>query len=311
MPEEIEGTVEKLLFSDEQSGYSVVRVRTDTGTVVAVGSIVSVVPGERLHLKGNWTEHRRFGRQFKVEEYHPIAPATEEGIESYLSSGMIPGIGPHLAHSIVSVFGTRTMDILDNQAEKLSRIEGIGPKRLKTIRKAWKQHRGVRQIMIFLQSYGVSPALSARIYKEYGDRTTQRVQENPYRLARDIPGVGFLTADRIAVNFGLPQDSIARAEAGILHTLRETSSEGHVYYPRVQLMQAAQKILQIDRDVINRAVDSLQEAGQVIVETPADSPDRDPPVYLPPFYRAETGVAELFGKLLIGAKQGTPRVHGR
>ena len=250
---------------------------------------------------------RRFGRQFKVEEYHPIAPATEEGIESYLSSGMIPGIGPHLARSIVSVFGIRTMDILDNQAEKLSQIEGIGPKRLKTIRKAWKQHRGVRQIMIFLQSYGVSPALSARIYKEYGDRTTQRVQENPYSLARDIPGVGFLTADRIAVNFGLPQDSIARAEAGILHTLRETSSEGHVYYPRLQLIQAAQQILQIDREIINRAVGSLQEAGQVIVETPADSPDRDPPVYLPPFYRAETGVAKLFGKLVTGSKPGGPR----
>ena len=311
MPEEIEGTVEKLLFSDEQSGYSVMRFQTDAGTVVAVGSIVSVVPGERFLLKGEWTEHRRFGRQFKVREYHPVTPATEKGIESYLSSGMIPGIGPHLARSIVGVFGTRTMDILDHQGEKLSRIEGIGPKRLATIRKAWKQHRGIRQIMIFLQSYGVSPALAARIYKEYGDRTTQRVQENPYRLARDIPGVGFLTADRIAVHLGLPRDSIARAEAGILHTLRETVSEGHVYYPRLQLVQAAQKILQIDRAVVNRAVDTLREGGRVIVETPADIPGGDPPVYLPLFHRAETGTAELFGKLLTGSKPGSPRGTGK
>ncbi len=310
MPEEIEGTVEKLLFSDEQSGYSVMRFRTDAGTVVAVGSIVSVVPGERFLLKGEWTEHRRFGRQFKVREYHPVTPATEKGIESYLSSGMIPGIGPHLARSIVRVFGTRTMEILDHEGEKLSRIEGIGPKRLKMIRKAWKQHRGIRQIMIFLQSYGVSPALAARIYKEYGDRTTQRVQENPYRLARDIPGVGFLTADRIAVHLGLPQASIARAEAGILHTLRETVSEGHVYYPRLQLVQAAQKVLQIDRDVINRAVDTLREGGQVIVETPGDIPGGDPPVYLPMFHRAETGAAELFGKLLTGSEPGSPRGTG-
>ncbi len=310
MSEEIEGTVEKLFFVNEENGYAVVRLDRDGESVVAVGTILSPAVGQRLRLKGAWTKHPRFGRQFRFDECSVTAPITVEGIESYLSSGLIPGIGPRLAGSMVQTFGMQTLEVLDVHPEQLGRIPGIGAKRLDTIRKAWAEQRGTRETMVFLQSYGVGLGLAARIYKQYGARTIRMVEEDPYRLAREIPGIGFLIADRIAVNLGLPRDSISRAQAGILHTLSEANAQGHVYLPRLRLIQDAQKTLQIDREIIGRALDALQQDGRLVIETFPDSATR--PVYLPSFHRAEKGVAELLRRLLE-ARPATPtdRTHTR
>jgi len=257
MTEELEGVVENLLFASEASGYSVVRLRAGGQLVTVVGNLATTVPGERLHLKGRWTDHPRFGRQFAVEKYESHAPATVEGIERYLSSGLIPGIGGRLAGRSVRAFGEQTLEILDRQPQRLSEVEGIGRKRIAALQAAWKQQREIRKVMIFLQSYGAGPALAAKIYKRYGDHSITVVQENPYRLALDMLGVGFLTADRIARAMGLAEDSPARAQAGVLHTLEECSAEGHLYYPRVALIQRCQKLLQIDRRIICAAVEDL------------------------------------------------------
>jgi exodeoxyribonuclease V alpha subunit len=301
MSDELEGVVESLLFSSEDSGYTVVRLRSGGRLVTAVGNLASPVPGERLRLKGHWTDHRRFGRQFAVEAYESHAPATVEGIERYLSSGLIPGIGGELARRIVRAFGERTLEILDGQPHRLSEVEGIGRKRIASIRAAWKQQREIRKVMIFLQSHGAGPALAAKIYKRYGDHAIAVVRNNPYRLALDMFGVGFLTADRIARALGLAEDSPARAQAGVLHTLEECSAEGHLYYPRTALIQKCQKLLEIDREIIAGAVEELAGDGKLIIE---DMQDR--PVYLPAFYRAETGIA-----LLLLQLQASPRESRR
>ncbi len=335
MSEELEGVVESLLFASEDSGYSVVKLRSGGQLVTAVGNLASPVPGERLHLKGRWTNHPRFGRQFAVEEYESHAPATVEGIERYLSSGLIPGIGGELARRIVRAFGEQTLEVLDRQPQRLSEVEGIGRKRIASLKAAWRQQREIRKVMIFLQSHGAGPALAAKIYKRYGDHSIAVVQENPYRLALDMFGVGFLTADRIARALGLAADSAARAQAGVLHTLEECSSEGHLYYPRIALIQRCQKLLQIDREIIAAAVEELDREGKLIIEDlqapaggdasgkteaaavasvsgteepPAVTPVNvgDPAVYLPAFYRAETGIA-----LLLSELQACPRTSRR
>jgi len=340
MSEELEGVVENLLFASEDSGYSVVRLRSGGQLLTAVGNLASPVPGERLRLKGRWTDHPRFGRQFSVEEYESHAPATVEGIERYLSSGLIPGIGGRLAGRIVRAFGEQTLEVLDRQPGRLSEVEGIGRKRIAALQAAWKEQREIRRVMIFLQSHGAGPALAAKIYKRYGDHSIAVVQENPYRLALDMFGVGFLTADRMARAMGLAENSPARAQAGVLHTLEECSAEGHLYYPRISLIQRCQKLLQIDREIIGAALEHLAREGKLIVEDlpppaggaasretgPAGGASRpgvealgteepqvvtsvnigDPPVYLPAFYRAETGIA-----LLLSELQACPRTSRR
>jgi exodeoxyribonuclease V alpha subunit len=302
--EELEGTVDSLVYTNEETGYAVLRLRSAAGPVTAVGNLVSPVPGERVRLKGQWIEHPRFGRQFRVEEYETRIPATTEGIERYLGSGLIQGIGPRIAGSIVDAFGGETLEVLDLHPERLVEIEGIGRKRMESIRQAWEGQKEIRRIMIFLQSYGTGPALAAKIYKRYGNHSVGVVQENPYRLAFDVFGVGFLTADRIAQKMGLPQDSIARAEAGVLQVIQDCASEGHVYFPRIRLIQRAQKMLEIDRAIVGRAVDSLREAGRLVVEElpPAVQPtgavaQREPAVYLPALHTAEIGIAAFLREL--------------
>jgi exodeoxyribonuclease V alpha subunit len=299
--EELEGIVESLLFTNEETGYAVVRFRSGGRLLTAVGSLAAVVPGERLHLRGRWSNHPRFGRQFAVEACEAHAPATVEGIERYLASGLIPGIGSRLAGRIVRAFGEQTLEVLDGEPGRLSEVEGIGRKRIEALTQAWKQQREIRKVMIFLQSHGAGAALAAKIYKRYGDHSVAVVRDNPYHLALDVAGVGFLTADRIARALGVEADSPSRAQAGVLHTLEECGAEGHLYCPRTALIQKSQKLLEIDRQIITDAVESLAREGRLIVEEP---PDRkaDPAVYLPAFHTAETGIA-----LLLSQLQRTPR----
>jgi len=299
--EELEGVVESILFSSEETGYAVVRLRSGAQRLTAVGTLGAVVPGERLHLKGRWSNHPRFGRQFTVESFESHAPITVEGIERYLASGLIPGIGASLARRIVRAFGEQTLEVLDLEPKRLSEVEGIGRKRVSALMKAWQQQREIRKVMIFLQSHGAGTSLAAKIYKRYGDHSVAVVQENPYRLALDMFGVGFLTADRIARAVGIAADSPSRAQAGILHALEECSGEGHVYYPRTALIQRCQKLLEIDREIIAAALETLAREERLIVEGTADG-RAEPAVYLPAFYRAETGIALLLARL-----QKTPR----
>ena len=297
MSEELEGVVESLLFASEDTGYAVIRLRSAGRLLTAVGNLVAPVPGERLRLEGHWTDHPRFGAQFSVESYESRAPATAEGIERYLASGLVPGIGAGLARRIVRAFGEATMEVLEREPRRLSEVQGIGAKRAAALTSAWRQQREIRKVMIFLQSYGAGPGLAARIYKRYGDRSIAVVQENPYRLALDMFGVGFVTADRIARGIGIAPDSPARAQAGVLHTLEEASGEGHLYYPRTALIQRCQKLLEIDRQVIAAAVEELAQGGRLVVEG-----QPDPAVYLPAFHRAESGIA-----LLLLQLQAAPR----
>jgi exodeoxyribonuclease V alpha subunit len=243
MDEELDGVVESLLYSSEETGYAVVRVRSGGQLITAVGNLTAPIPGERVHLEGRWTNHPRFGLQFTVEKYQSYAPATVEGIERYLGSGLIPGIGEELAHRIVDAFGEQTLEVLDRRPQRLKEVEGIGRKRIASIKAAWRQQREIRKVMIFLQSHGAGPALAARIYKHYGDRSVAVVQDNPYRLALDMFGVGFLTADRIAQAVGITADSPYRAQAGVLHTLEQCSGEGHLYYPRGALINRCGRLL--------------------------------------------------------------------
>jgi exodeoxyribonuclease V alpha subunit len=199
--------------------------------VTVVGTFPGINPGEVLELLGEWGNHPKFGTQFKSVKFKSVIPATVAGIEKYLGSGLIRGIGPVMASRLVKHFGLNTLEIIDTDPEKLSEVEGIGKKRIQMIRNAWDAQKEIREVMVFLQGHGVSSTYAAKIYKQYGKDSIKVVQENPYRLAADIFGIGFKTADKIASNLGIDRNSAIRAEAGILYVLHELTDEGHVYYP--------------------------------------------------------------------------------
>ncbi len=285
MVEDLEGHIESITYTNEENGYTIARVRVDghDELITIVGNLVSPIPGEMIFMKGEWNSHPKYGRQFKISSYKTSVPAAVVGIEKYLASGLIRGIGTEMARRIVGKFGEKTLSVIDNKIEKLTRVEGIGRKRLKMISEAWDEQKEIRGVMIFLQSYGVSPGYAAKIFKRYGNHAVKVVKENPYRLATDIFGIGFITADRIAENMGFARDSEERAEAGLLHVLNQCTDEGHVYYPSDMLIQRSQKILQIDREIIANALEELSRNEKLVLDKGS--------VYLPPFYVSETGIA--------------------
>jgi exodeoxyribonuclease V alpha subunit len=285
----LKGTVERVVYANPETGYAVIKLRQEDEMriVTAVGSLSAVGPGEGVRLSGEWVSDKRYGLQFKVESYLSMVPATLEGIERYLGSGMIKGIGPVYARRLVEEFGAETLNVIEKHPEKIREIEGIGPVRAEQIVRAWEGQRRIRDVMIFLQSHGISTAYAIKIFKHYGDRAVSAVQGNPYRLATDIHGIGFRTADRIAQNLGIDPNSQVRAEAGILHVLNDLMEGGHCFYPKEALIGKAQEILGIDVDILNQALKSLTESRRVIVE---DRPDH--PVYLRDLFIAETTVAQ-------------------
>ena len=296
-PEEttLEGTIERVVYADSETGYAVVRLRArnEMRLATAVGNLASLGPGERVRMTGQWVSDSRYGTQFRVESYLAMVPSTLEGIERYLGSGMIKGIGPVFARRLVQEFGLETLNIIEKNPEKISDVEGIGPVRAKQIVRAWEEQRRIRDLMIFLQGYGVSTGYAMKILKQYQDQAIPLVKENPYRLAMDIHGIGFQTADRIAQNMGIDPNSHIRAEAGILHALNELVDEGHCLYPRGALIEKTQEMLAIDVDILNHALDVLQESQRVVIE---ERPDH--PVYLKPLYMAEVGVAQVLRDLI-------------
>lgn len=297
--EELTGQIASILYADQDSGYTVLRlvVPGHREPVTAVGTLLSASPGENLRLVGEWTRHPRFGRQFKITEAHAQVPVTAEGIEKYLGSGLIKGIGPEMARRIVARFGVEALEVIEKSPARLGEVEGIGPKRIGQIGAAWGEQRDVREVMVFLQSHGVSPAFAARIFRQYGRRAVQVVRDNPYRLAEEVLGIGFLTADRIAERLGVARDSPARLEAGLLHTLHESAEEGHCYLPESELLERAGELLQAPAAPLQDAVSAASRAGRVLVEPlPGDKGGRA--VYLPALHAAETGVALNLRRLL-------------
>jgi len=287
----VEGTIDRIVFCNEENGYTVARLIPDRRerAVTIVGHMADVRDGEHIRAHGAWEENQKFGPQFKVARYELIPPSSLEGIEKYLSSGLIKGIGPVTAERIVKRFGADTLRIIDEEPQRLKHVQGIGRKTLHKIIAGWEQHKDLRETMIFLQTQGISPAYATRIIKEYGGSAARVVRDDPYRLAYDIQGIGFRQADSIARNLGFPHDSPRRAAAGVLHTLSETAAEGHVYCPMESLMQRCAEMLDVPRSLVADGIAALIGEKKIVVE---HARDREA-VYLAPLHAAETGVAGL------------------
>jgi exodeoxyribonuclease V alpha subunit len=297
--EHLQGSVERVTFHSPASGFCVLRVkvRGQRELVTVIGSAASVTPGEYIECAGNWTNDRQHGLQFKSQHLRVVPPTTLEGIEKYLGSGLVRGIGPHFARKLVRAFGERVFDVIEQEPERLLDLEGIGPKRQQRVTSAWAEQKVVREIMVFLQSHGVGTARAVRIYKTYGDAAVERVRENPYRLALDIHGIGFKTADAIAQRLGIPHDALIRTQAGVRHVMQEIAGDSHCAAFRDNLVEAAVKLLAIPEGIIERAIAEELKEENLIAEPIA----KQPALFLAALHRAERGIAEHVARLL-----GTP-----
>jgi len=301
---DLQGLIERITFTSEETGYTVAQVKVHgrKDLVTVTGSMVNPLPGEVIKMKGEWNNHPKYGQQFKVVFCQTTTPATVHGIEKYLGSGLIKGIGPVMAKRIVRKFEEETLNIIENKTETLSDVEGIGKKRIGMIKQAWEEQKEIRAVMIFLQSHGVSSGYAAKIFKQYGNDAITIVQDNPYRLATDIFGIGFLTADKIAEKLGFAKDSALRAECGILHVLHEMADEGHVYYPYEPLIAECKKILDIDREIVVRAIGTIAAGNKIVIEdinTGTDNViENNKAVYLAGYHVAEKTVASRLQTLI-------------
>src|SRR5713101_4007166 len=232
MAETLSGVIERVTFHNAENGFAVLRVQVSgrSDLVTVVGHLPNALAGEFIEALGTWVHDRDHGLQFKADNLHTMPPHTAEGIEKYLGSGLIKGIGPHFARKIVEVFGERTLAVIDESPAFLQEVRGIGPRRIQRIRESWQEQKVVRSIMVFLQSHGVGTARAVRIYKTYGEQAIEMVRANPYRLATDIWGVGFRTADELAARLGIERESPLRARAALRYILQQLSQEGHVAY---------------------------------------------------------------------------------
>ena len=301
-PNRVAGTVERVTFHSEETGFCVLRVNAARRRepVTVVGTAVTVGPGEFVEANGSWVNDRRHGLQFRAEHLRVVPPSTLEGIEKYLGSGMIRGIGPHFAAQLVRTFGADVFEVIENDPERLRELPGIGPKRQSQVVAAWAEQKAVREIMVFLQSHGVGSARAVRIYRLYGDRAVERVRENPYRLTLDVRGIGFRTADAIAQSLGFEADSIPRARAGVRHVLQELAGEGHCAGERQALVEATAGLLEVDAEVVEGAL-ARDLADEELVD---ETRDGDCWIYLPALHRSERGAAGHLARLLGGGGGG-------
>ncbi len=296
----LDGMLERIVFHNEENGYSVLRFKTTAGdNYTVVGNMADPQVGSSLKLTGEWVDNAKFGRQFKMLTYETSLPAGLVGIRHYLASGLIKGVGPKTAERIVEAFGEDTFAILDNEPERLAAVKGIGKRTAKGIQEAWSEHRGIRDLIMFLQPHGVSTAYAVRIYKFYGKHALSVVQENPYRLAMDINGIGFVTADTIAQKIGFDVDSPLRAEAGTLYMLTKTSDEGHVYFPFDALVTKTSDTLNIRADLVEGAIDTLEREERVIVEELSNG---QVAVYRSRYHAYESGISTYIKKIIGSPK---------
>ncbi len=298
--EKLEAGILGTVFRNEENGWTVLTVRSGRNEVTVVGTLPELSPGEQAVFTGEWTEHRSYGRQFRCVSCEIQTPTTLLGIERYLGSGLIHGIGPATATLIVRQFGEETLTVLSEHPERLTEIPGIGAKRMAMISESFREHQGARQAMIFLQSYGIPAALAVRIGRFYGDRTPEIVRQDPYRLCDDLEGVGFRTADRIGIALGVAPDSDSRIRCALKYVLREAAaSAGHVYLPEDELCAASASLLQVPRELCSRALTSLLLSSAIIAEAGGDGSRR---IYLPAFWRAENEVALRIRELMSTAR---------
>jgi helicase, putative, RecD/TraA family len=312
----LEAVLERITYANEETGYTIARCATEhsgTDLITVVGSLLGVQPGESVRLVGRWGSHPKYGRQFEVESYTTVLPATVQGIERYLGSGLIRGIGPKMATRIVDHFGVDTLRIIEEEPGRLVEVPGLGPKRTEMIITAWAEQRSIKEVMVFLQGVGVSTSLAVRIYKKYGDASISVVRNEPYRLAADVWGIGFKTADTIARGVGIPHDSPQRVRAGIQYTLSEAADAGHCYLPEPNLVTDAAEILGVPPELVRRCLDELA-ADEGVVREAVPNPTVDggtiPAVYLVPFHRAETALANSLLRLLRTSADRMPAFAG-
>src|SRR5271165_2209513 len=297
--EVLAGLVERVTYQNAENGFCVIRVKArghrDLITVVGHAAIISA--GEWITASGEWVNDRTHGQQFKARFLRTSAPNSADGIEKYLSSGMIRGVGPAYAKRLVRAFGEKVFDVIEATPGRLREVEGIGPVRAASILAAWAEQKAVREIMVFLHSHGVSTARAVRIFKTYGADAIQVMTDNPYRLARDIRGIGFKTADAIAMKLGIEKTAMVRVRAGISYALTEAMDDGHCGLPTDELVPLAEKLLEVPRELIRTALDLELQEGTVV----ADRVGETPCVFLAGLHRAERIIAERLMRLANGA----------
>ncbi|MBR1734104.1 MAG: ATP-dependent RecD-like DNA helicase [Alphaproteobacteria bacterium] len=307
---QLSGQLERVTFQNTENDYVVARVRVKgyTDLVTVVGNITSPTPGEILNMSGEWISHPKFGDQFKVLSYTTSIPASVAGIAKYLGSGLIKGIGPVMAKRIVAKFGESTLEIIENRVDRLLEIPGIGKQRVDMIGKAWSEQKEIRTVMLFLQSNGVSSSYASKIYRQYGNESISIVVENPYRLAYDISGIGFVTADQIAQKLGFEANSPQRAEAGILFALFKLTEDGHTFYPADLLLNQAFEILNVDIKILEQALKSLENEQKIVIEDiNNDDGDTIQAVFLKGYHIAEIQIADML-KNIKNARKRMPNI---
>jgi len=291
----LEAVLERVTYANEETGYTIARVateRTGPDLLTVVGPLLGAQVGESLRLTGRWSHHPRYGRQFEVRSYSTVLPATIQGIRRYLGSGMIKGIGPVMAERMVAHFGTDILRVIEEEPERLVEVPGVGPKRTKLVAGAWEEQKAIKDVMVFLQGVGVSTSLAVRIFKKYRDAAISVVRDEPYRLAADVWGIGFKTADTIAQAVGIPHDSPERIKAGLQYTLSEAADDGHCFLPAPNLLTEAAKILDVGRELITPCLNELAAADEGVIREAVPLGDHEvPAVYLVPFHRAERSLA--------------------
>lgn len=297
--ERISGSVERVTFHSEESGFCVIRIKVKgkRELVTVIGSAATITPGEFVECVGTWHNDKTHGLQFKTTHLKTVPPSTLEGIEKYLGSGMVKGIGPHFAKVLVKAFGVDVFTVIEETPERMLSLPGIGKKRTDKVTAAWAEQKAIREIMVFLQSHGVGTGRAVRIYKTYGDEAIIKVSENPYRLALDIHGIGFKTADVIAGRLGIALDSLIRAQAGVRHVLQELSGDGHCAAPHDTLIKESVKLLEIDEAILEEAIREEVTQENLVPE----EIDGVPCLFLSALHRAELGVANSVRRILSGA----------
>ncbi|ANH91617.1 MULTISPECIES: ATP-dependent RecD-like DNA helicase [unclassified Streptomyces] len=307
----VEGVLERITYANEENGYTVARVDTGRGAgdlLTVVGALLGAQVGESLRLEGRWGSHPQYGKQFHVENYTTVLPATVQGIRRYLGSGLVKGIGPVFADRITQHFGTDTLRIIEEEPKRLIEVPGLGPKRTRKIADAWEEQKAIKEVMLFLQTVEVSTSIAVRIYKKYGDASISVVKNQPYRLAADVWGIGFLTADKIARSVGIPHDSPERVKAGLQYALSQSADQGNCFLPEERLIADAVKLLQVDTGLVIECLAALAEPdedggdpGVVREKVPAaegEAAESVSAVYLVPFHRAELSLSAQVLRLL-------------
>ncbi|MEG1409189.1 MAG: ATP-dependent RecD-like DNA helicase [Terrisporobacter sp.] len=292
--EKIEGMISDIVFKNEDNGYVIAHLSNENSDVVIVGCMPTLTEGESIEVEGKWVNHKTYGTQFEVNSFMPVTPSSIEGIYVYLSSGMIKGIGEKMAKRIINKFGVDTLDVIQNTPHRLSEVEGIGTKKIEQIAKSYEDNRELRNIIMQLSPYGITPNFCLKIYKKYKNKAIEVISKNPYKLAEDVRGIGFKVADKIASNLGIDKYSKDRIMQGVLYSLNQSLASGHTYLPESILIEESSKLLEVDKEYVSDSIISLAYDQKIHIERGMGSEDH---IYLIPYYLSENGVCKQIIKL--------------